>query len=288
MEYQVIQKWLNRLSIEIKLKRYSTETLDCYVSFLKKFLIHFSSKIEPSHISTIEIKQFMLLFEKHPAQYKQLLATLRFFYINIIHQPEKLKSIRYIRWEPKLPTIIDRQILIDRIFAIKDERYKVFYSLLYSTGLRVAEGCRLRITDFNKERRTITVRMGKGGKDRIVPYSKVLAEMLNHYHQNYHLKDSIWLFEGINRMNYISKSTVQRLSRGYLKTNCHNLRHCYAVHMLEMGVSIYTLKELLGHKDIHTTEIYLRCINPNYNIPQNVLIDVKEKKALEFIPGIAA
>jgi integrase/recombinase XerD len=275
MEIQTIKDWLNRMSDEIRLKRYSGETLDCYLSFLKKFLIYFPKKADPSHINISEIKQFLLLFEKHPAQYKQLLATLRFFYTNVIHQPEKLKGIRYINWEPKLPTIIEKEVLIERIFAIKNERYRVFFALLYSTGLRVAEGCCLRIADFNKERRTIIVRMGKGGKDRIVPYPKVLGEMLNKYHADYHTKESIWLFEGTNPQNYISKSTVQRLSQTYLQTNCHNLRHCYSVHMLEEGLSIYKLKEILGHKNIHTTEIYLRCMNPNYSIAQDLLSDVR-------------
>jgi len=267
------QSWLKRLRIEIELKRYSTDTLECYTIFVSKFLKYFVAKDHPTKVNIDEIKQYLLTFKLHPAQYKQSLASLRFFYRFVIHQPEKFKDLQYPKWESKLPTIIDKTTLLKRIAAIRNKRDKAFFALLYGTGMRVGEACKIRIADIDGTRKTITIRRGKGDKDRVVPIPDVLLTLLrNHFIAN---RPKDWLFQGTNPENYVSKTLFQKLCHQYIGINCHGLRHCYAVHQLEAGVSIYVIKELFGHKDIRTTEKYLRSMNPSFNIPQNPLNDLE-------------
>ena len=280
------QGWLKRLRIEIELKRYSKDTLECYSIFLSKYLHHFSSKDHPTKINIDEIKGYLLTLQQKPAQFKQALATLRFFYRYIIRQPEKFIDIRYPKWESKLPKILDKKLILQRISAIRNKKYKAFFALLYGTGMRVGEACKLRVSDIDGKRKTITIRRGKGDKDRVVPVPDILLEILReHYVAN---RPKEWLFEGSNPHNYVSKTTFQKLCHRYIGINCHGLRHCYAVHQLEAGVSIYIIKELFGHKDIRTTEKYLRSMNPSLNVEQNPLNDLDKINIIPFIKTRAA
>jgi integrase/recombinase XerD len=269
------QGWVDKFEMELTLLGKAKNTINCYSSFLKKFLVYYSNEPNPQHINTWQIKKYLLIVgDGHPCQFKQTLATLRFFYGKIIKQPHKLDGIKYRKWNAKLPEIIDKSIFLPKLALIKDLKFKTIFSLIYSTGLRLHEACTLRISDFNKERKLITVRYGKGGKDRIVPYPESLARILNVYYLRYSPSD--WLFQGENPNNYISPSTVEKKCQGYFQTHPHALRHFYAVNFLEEGGNIYVLKNILGHQDIKTTERYSRLTNRMLTIVKSALDDLEK------------
>jgi len=130
------------------------------------------------------------------------------------------------------------------------------------------------------------IELKRYSKDTVVPIPDVLLTLLRNHYLVHRPKE--WLFEGTNPHNYISKTTFQKLCHQYIGLNCHALRHCYAVHQLEAGVSIYIIKELFGHKDIRTTEKYLRSMNPSLNVPQNPLNDLNMITPLKLITPKAA
>lgn len=279
------QYLLDAFQMELKLLGRSPNTIECYAAFLRRFLLFFKNEESPKHINVEQIKRYLLVVgEDSPCRFKQSLATLRFFYTRIIKQPKKLDGLHYRKYHSKIPEIIDKSAFLPKLAAIKDIKYKTIFALIYSTGLRVHEACTLKISDFNKERKLITVHYGKGAKDRIVPYPESLAKILNQYYSR--RNPLIWLFQGENRNNYISPATVQKKCREYFGTHPHALRHCFAVNFLEAGGSIYALKFLLGHNDIKTTETYLRLTKPMLDSVKSALdyIDKYEKKPSNIIP----
>lgn len=250
-----IQTWIDKFNDELTLLGRSKKTKECYSSFLKRFLLYFKDRHHPKHISADDIKKYLVTIDS-PIQFKQSLATLRFFYGVVVKQLEKLKRIHYRKYNSKLPDIIDKQELIKRITGIKDVRYKAIISLIYETGMRVSECATLKVTDFNKERREIKIRRGKGSKDRIVTYGEGLRQILKPYYER--REESVWFFHGENPQNYISTSTIEKRCQKLINVHPHQLRHCFSVHYLEEGGSIYILSRLLGHNNIKTTERYLR------------------------------
>jgi site-specific recombinase XerD len=139
---------------------------------------------------------------------------------------------------------------------------------LYSAGLRLNECTHLRVSDIDSKRMAIRVRQGKGNKDRYTLLSEALLEKLRFYWQIE--KPAHWLFPGRNHDKPITGSSVQkafhraRERAGIRKeVSVHSLRHSFATHLLEQGVNLFTIKELLGHSSIHSTLIYLHLQHNN-------------------------
>jgi len=139
---------------------------------------------------------------------------------------------------------------------------KAVLALIYSAGLRSQEAINLKISDIDFERKTIHIRQSKYKKDRIVPLSDYIAKGLKKYIAAEH--PHIWLFNGIDPDGRYSVRGLSWVLRETLKktdikkdVSLHSLRHSYATHLLEEGVNIVTIKELLGHVHITTTMIYL-------------------------------
>jgi integrase/recombinase XerD len=147
--------------------------------------------------------------------------------------------------------------MLDSLGNIK---HKMILSLIYSTGMRVSEATGLKLQDVDFERKVIIVKAKSGMKGRIVPLAEKLQNDLSDYLKAY--QPEVYLFEGIKGMQYSPRS-VQRvvknaLQKGRIRKNAsvHTLRHSYATHLLDNGVDLRLIQELLGHKSSRTTEIY--------------------------------
>ena len=142
-------------------------------------------------------------------------------------------------------------------------RHLAVLQLLIDTGLRAREAGRLRLGDFDKSNRSITVRTGKGGKHRTVLYGAQLRNTLNEYFRQRRPKD--YLFPGAKGNPFMSVRGVQWIVRESVKRariqkdiHPHSLRHTFAVHYLNNGGNLVRLKQLLGHAHLSTTLLYLR------------------------------
>lgn len=167
-----------------------------------------------------------------------------------------------LKREKKIPNILNQKELKKIFAATKLFRHRVLLMLIYSAGLRSSEIINLKISDIDFVRKTIYIRQSKYKKDRIVPLSKYISHELKKYLKIY--KPNEWLFNGINSncpysktgITWVLNDAVKR-AKIQKKVSLHVIRHSYATHLLEEGVNIVTLKELLGHSDIETTMIYL-------------------------------
>jgi len=144
-------------------------------------------------------------------------------------------------------------------------KHRLVLALLYGCGLRRFEVCNIKIPDADLDRMMLHVREGKGRKDRYIPMGENLSRGLKTYLEAE--KPYIWLFNGKTNTGQLQQFTgagvrwivkeARRKSGIKKKVTSHVLRHTYATHLLEMGMDIMTLKELLGHEDIQTTLVYL-------------------------------
>jgi site-specific recombinase XerD len=143
---------------------------------------------------------------------------------------------------------------------------RAILTTIYATGLRISELTNLRVEDLDGKRMLIRVHAGKGRKDRLVPFPELLRKILRDYYRQY--KPSDWLFPGKTEAERISTVAVSaiwkaakaraRIQRG---KGVHTLRHCFATHLLELGLDLRTLQTLLGHRSIMTTAQYLKVTN---------------------------
>lgn len=186
---------------------------------------------------------------------------LRYYY-RLLGMNKKAIALPSLKGDTKLPVILNRSELKELFAAPKLLKQRVVLSLIYSAGLRGQEVINLKIADVDFERMTIHIRQSKYKKDRIVPLSPAMAVGLKKYlkAENPH----IWLFNGKTPGSKYSTRGISWVMRENLKktsirkeVNLHSLRHSYATHLLEEGINIVTLKELLGHSEITTTMIYL-------------------------------
>jgi site-specific recombinase XerD len=186
---------------------------------------------------------------------------LRYYY-RLLGMNKKAIALPSLKKDTKLPVILNRSELKELFKVPKLLKQRIVLSLIYSAGLRGQEVINLKISDIDFERMTIHIRQSKYKKDRIVPLSFAMAKGLKIYlkAENPH----IWLFNGKDASGKYSTRGLSWVMRENLKktsitkdVNLHSLRHSYATHLLEEGVDIVSVKNLLGHADISTTMIYL-------------------------------
>ena len=181
--------------------------------------------------------------------------------------PYQQFSLPVIEHNDKLPAVLNAEEVKALIKVCDLLKHKLLISLCYGCGLRCAEVRHLKIADADTVRGMIHVRQGKGKKDRMVPMGTMLARGISKYIQAE--KPRLYLFEGNDGNVYSQRGAQWAISQAVKKAgiakevSLHTLRHTYATHLLEQGVNILTIKELLGHASIETTMVYLHLARPS-------------------------
>jgi len=208
-------------------------------------------------IYLIEVKKLAVSTIKHVVRGSQLLYTL-----TLDRDWEQL-GIKAPQGRKRLPVVLSKKEL-GRIFnSTRNLKHRTIFTVIYSGGLRIREVVRLKIADIEKDRMLIKVMHGKYGKQRYTLLGKKTLELLRVYWQQY--KPSDWLFpSGQYPQNHLSERTVQKellkaVRKAKIKKKnvvAHSLRHSFATHLLEAGVNLRIIQELLGHKHVSSTAIY--------------------------------
>jgi integrase/recombinase XerD len=181
--------------------------------------------------------------------------------------PYQQFSLPSIEKPCKLPSVLNAAEVKRLIQACTLLKHRLLLSLCYGCGLRCAEVRQLRIGDIDTERRMLHVRQGKGGKDRVLPLGDMLCRGIKTYLSAEQPRG--FLFEGQNGEAFSQRGAQWVMSEAVKKAgivkqdvSLHTLRHTYATHLLEQGLNILTIKELLGHAHINTTMVYLHLATP--------------------------
>ncbi|MHA1305293.1 MAG: integron integrase [Candidatus Heimdallarchaeaceae archaeon] len=295
---------MDQLSGVMRLKHYSLKTEKSYVHWVRRFIL-FHKKRHPQEMGAPEVQAFLnyLAVDQHvsASTQNQALNALVFLYKHVIKK--ELGTIDAIRAQrPKrLPVVLTREEN-QKILSLLSGGNHLMASMLYGSGLRLMECLRLRIKDIDFSAKHITVRDGKGSKDRVTILPEtIIPELSQHLVRVKALHDDFlqrgygevelpyalvrkypnagreWAWQyvfpaknistdprtGARRRHHIHESVLQRAVKHAVRLSgipkhggCHTMRHCFATHLLESGVDIRTVQELLGHKDVKTTMIY--------------------------------
>ena len=242
----------------------SQSTFDNYIRRIALVCLEYNRL--PEDISEDEINYYLTglaQMAKSPSRssFKHAVYGLR-YYFRHMGLNKRATDLPSMKKEVKLPVIFNRSELRQLFNAPTLLKHRIALTLIYTAGLRSQETINLKLSDIDFERRTIHIRQSKYKKDRIVPLSGYMAEGLKKYISAEH--PHIWLFNGkepdgrysVKGLSWIMRETLKKT--GITKdVSLHSLRHSYATHLLEDGVNIVTIKELLGHAHIATTMLYL-------------------------------
>jgi integrase/recombinase XerD len=253
-----------RMLEDLRIRNYAPSTVECYIHSVAEFAKHFNKP--PDQLGPEEIRawQLYLLNEKKVklATYIQAVCGLRFFYRNTLNRKIDIDRIPLPRYEKKLPVILTKEEVKALLEAPKNLGHRAMLATLYGTGLRVSEATHLKVSDLDRDRKVIHIRAGKGRKDRQVMLSDQLREVLVAYYRWKRPAD--WLFPGGRPGCPIKRETVFDACRkaarraGIAKSvHPHSLRHAFATHLLDDGVSLVVIQALLGHANLKTTARYL-------------------------------
>jgi len=253
-----------RMEQQVVLRGQSMSTLSNYIRLIAAFVVHFGKL--PEAIDPDEINTFLVALARDPrspsrSTFKHMVYGLRYYY-RLLGMNKNAIALPSLKGEVKLPVILNGKELKELFAAPALLKQRIVLALIYSAGLRGQEVINLKISDVDLERKTLHIRQSKYKKDRVVPLAEAMAVGLRKYLAAEH--PHVWLFNGKEADGRYSVRGLSWVMRENLKktsitkdVNLHSLRHAYATHLLEQGVNIVTLKELLGHADITTTMIYL-------------------------------
>jgi integrase/recombinase XerD len=234
-----------------------------YSRAVAKVSLHFNKSL--LDLDSDEVNQFLFSVAKEKTAsstyFKHTVYGLRFFF-RLYGLEDRVLKLPTISNDRKLPIVLSYEELRRLFFAPQRLKQRVLLMLIYSGGLRVSEVCNLKISDIDSDRMLIRVAKSKGKYDRYVPLSAYALEGLRKYVQS--SKPKVYLFNGRVKGEQLGTSAVQQSFRLAAKNgkinkdvSVHSLRHSFATHLLEQGVDIVTIKELLGHATIETTMMYL-------------------------------
>lgn len=257
--------YFNGFKTILELKRYSKNTIDTYLSFLKLFTVTFDYTDE--HLEKLEDRDILNSIVKIVksknygiSSQKQLIGAISLLYKELFKRTIDFSMIYPSRKTENLPTVLSKEEIKLMIEATVNLKHKAILCTIYGLGLRVSEVLALKISHIDSDRMIVVVKNSKGNKDRVIMLSPKLLSLLREYFKQYTPKQ--FLFEGKAFEKY-SASSVRKIfikakteARIKKSATVHTLRHSFATHLLESGTDIRIIQKLLGHKNINTTLLY--------------------------------
>lgn len=260
-----MEKELEKLIRELKIRNYSSKTIKNYFACLKKYFLFKKHQLRTPDQENV--KNFLLRLEKEgklPQTRNLYLNAIKFYYNNICELGNSI-NIKFSKKNQRLPIVLSKKEIKLILKSVTNHKHKVLLSLTYGAGLRLSEIINLKAEDVDFDRNIINIRNGKGGKDRItILPGRLIGKLKNMVSLK---KNGDLVFES-ERGGKLSSRTPQKIFERYLKISgvkkkatFHSLRHSFATHLLENGTDIRYVQELLGHSNIRTTQIYTHVTN---------------------------
>lgn len=259
--------FLFTLAQELAIRGFSKRTIKTYLEQNQRFL-EFIKK-SAKEVNAQDVRDYLLYLKGKNITNTSLnlvISALKFYYNEILKR-KIFFNIKRPKREKYLPVVLSREEITRIIEVTTNIKHKLILALAYGAGLRVSEVIGLKVEDFDFAELTVHLKQAKGGKDRIT----VMPEKLKSELQNFVIgkKGNNLVFES-NRGGGLTVRTIQKifvhsLEKAGLKKDAtfHSLRHSFATHLLENGVDVRYVQELLGHQSIKTTQIYTKVTNPS-------------------------
>jgi len=244
-------------------KRYSQNTIKTYMSYMRAFVEEFDGRNLES-VTTREINSYILKLIRtrgiSSSQQNQRISAIKFYYEQVLGRKKAYYHLSRPKKEKGLPKVLTVEEVEQILKHCKNLKHKCILMTIYSGGLRRSELINLKLSDVDSKQMLIRISNSKGNKDRHTLLSQKLLLLLRDYYRFY--KPAYWLFEGQGGGQY-SATSIENIFRKALKqanmtkhATPHTLRHSFATHLLEQGISLRYIQEILGHSSSKTTEIY--------------------------------
>lgn len=243
----------------LKVKNYSERTIEIYSHYIFKF---FNAFDKPAlHITKNDIENYLIDFNYSSInQQNQVISSVKLFVRYFMDfKLHNINGIERPRRNKKLPVVIDRAVIMDKLNSIENIKHKCIVALGYACGLRVSEVVNLKITDIDSKRMLVHIRNAKGKKDRFVKLPENLLIWLRNYYKKFKPQD--FLFEG--QYGQYTASSCNKIVKHLFgpQFHFHLLRHSFATHNFEAGTDSAIIQNQLGHKRQSTTMIYAHISN---------------------------
>jgi integrase/recombinase XerD len=238
----------------------------------------------PGEITEEEIRKYFLVLKNDETRSSHTMKShyygIRFFFQKTLNKNWKIFEIVRPPKNYSLPIVFSHEEVLKILECVKVPIYRMCLTMIYNCGLRLNEALSLKVSDVDGSRQVIRV-IGKGGKTREIPLSGKLLEELRVYWRFFHFNG--YLFpRPTDESRMINQGTITKAfkyafqaagiqNKNKSKATIHSLRHSYATHLMEEGVTIRVIQSLLGHKCIHTTAIYTHMTNKTDQVLRRAL-----------------
>lgn len=256
------------LHLSVAVKQLSGSTYRNYARQLAHLCLDYDCL--PNQLTQIQVDNFLVDIVKNnlgPSKttLKQTVFGIRYYFTHILKE-KNIFTLPFVKQGVSLPVVLSQRECKILFKTPNNLKHRTVLALIYSGGLRISEAVNLKLTDIDFDRNTITIRRGKGGKDRCLPLAKAMQIGLAKYIAYYHPEG--YLFYSNTKQKAYSTRSVQHVMSLALKNaninkpgaSVHSLRHSFATHLLENGINIVQIQALMGHSDIKTTLIYTQLV----------------------------
>lgn len=267
------------LKESLKLKRYSSKTVRIYLSAIR-MINEWSIRNKNKHVEDMNHEDFREFFLYMNDEKKSSASTVRiyrfalaYYFKNILNLNIDLSFVEGLRNAKTLPVVLSREEIKRILNSINNIKHRTIIALIYSSGLRLSEVTSLRVRDIDFANLSIHVKEGKGKKDRITIFSDKITDDVKRFADGKRPDEFLFLSSGKDRdgrHHPLSGRAVEKIMESALKraginkkATPHDLRHSFATHLLENGISLRHIQLLLGHKNITTTTIYTKVYDPH-------------------------
>lgn len=262
-----LEELLRKIENELKLRNYSRKTVKSYLICLADYFRYIKNVTRNPDIGLI--KKY-LLEKQGRGQASQTvnlyLHAIKYFYREIFKNDTAIE-IKFAKTASKLPVVLSKNEIGEIIDSISNKKHRLIIALAYGAGLRVSEAVNLKIKDIDLAELTIHLKGAKGNKDRLTIFPEKIGTDLTEIMSRRDKND--FVFTSV-RGGRLTERSAQMIFENVLKkcqinkeATFHSLRHSFATHLLENGVDVRYVQELLGHANIRTTQIYTKVTNPS-------------------------
>lgn len=253
---------------ELRLRGYRAKTRKSYLGHVRRFLAWAAGEgRDPREVGEPEFRSYTVrlldLTGVSHSYANQCISALKFLYAHVLERPQEPLRLPRPKPERKLPVVLGGEEVRAILNAVRHPKHRAILMLVYAAGLRVGEVVRLRLEDLDEERGLLHIRQAKGRKDRYVMLSQVALDAVQTYARAF--RPEGWLFPGAGAGRHLHERSVQHVFQqacrraGIRKpASVHTFRHSFATHLLERGVDLRYIQEMLGHMSPKTTQIYTR------------------------------
>jgi site-specific recombinase XerD len=273
--------WHARMSEDMRLRDFRPRTQQAYLLAVKLFLRRVEA--EPHEVTQEQVRAYFLHLREErgqaPSSINIAVCSLRFFFTHTLGRDWPVFELLRVRKPSALPVVLSIHETRAVLACVRQPVRRMALATIYALGLRLGEGLRLEAGHVDSQRLTVWVRDGKGARDRGVPLPRpLLARLRHHWKTERPACATAHLFVSHKTGQRLHESTLQKTFTAAChdialpkRASIHTLRHSYATHLIEAGISLRTVQALLGHKSMRTTEVYTHVTQPGTERLQQTL-----------------